>query len=287
VPAVVGLVLAPRQGGPRGATIAITTEDELVENEGFDPAVVRGGSRRPDGRDYRLHPGAGPGAVGRYLVFWPDYCHTWFGCSGASSPRVLAVTGTADAGREQVLEVMETIVRTLRPITNSVPPPQQAPAPAVPATTKALLGTGGSGRAAWELWIEPLDGNAGFAVHFPWVERRLANRGGHWEQLEPGMIQQNGTYTLMDCVSWVPGSGLLLTGLARQEVASVRFELAGQAPVTVPTIRDDERIPWVAYASPKLPAGTRLERVLALDSAGKLIGGEERPYDNDRLCRPR
>jgi hypothetical protein len=34
-------------------------------------------------------------------------------------------------------------------------------------TEKALLGSGGSGRAAWELWIEPLDGNAGFAVHFP------------------------------------------------------------------------------------------------------------------------
>jgi hypothetical protein len=287
VPAVVGLVLVPRSGGPRDATITITTENELVENEGFDATVVRGGSRRPDGRDYRFHPGAGPGAAGRYLVFWPDFCSTWAGCSGASAPRVLAVAGTAGAGREQVLQAMEAIVRTLRPITNSVPPPKQPPAPVVAATTRALLGTGGSGREAWELWIEPLDGNPGLAVHFPWQERRLGKRGGHWEQLEPEMIQRNGTYTLMDCVSWVPGSGLLLTGLARQEVASVRFELAGQAPVTVPTIRDDERIPWVAYASPKLPAGTRLERVLALDSAGKLIGGEERPYDNDRLCRPR
>jgi hypothetical protein len=286
VPAVVGLVLAPRSGGPSDATITISTEDELVEQERFDPAAVRGGSRRPDGRDYRLHPGAGPGAVGRYLVFWPDFCSTWAGCSGASAPRVLAVTGSAGAGGEQVLQVMETIVRTLRPITNSVPPPKQPPAPAVAATTTVLLGAGGSGREAWELWIEPLDGNPGFAVHFPWLERRRGDRGGHWEQLEPGMIQRNGTYTLLDCISWVPGSGVLLTGLARQDVASIRFELAGQAPVTVPTIRDDERIPWVAYASPKLPAGTRLERVLALDAAGKLVGGEERPYDGDPLCRP-
>jgi hypothetical protein len=286
-PAVVGVVLVPRPGGPRDATITVATEGDYSNNEGFDYAVVQGGGRRPDGRQYRLHPGAGPAEVGRYAVFWPDYCHPRIGCSRASFPRVLAVTGSAGSGREQVLQVMETIVRTVRPITNSVPPPK---APAVPAQlnrTKVLLGTGGSGRTAWELGIEPLDGNPGLAVRFPWLERRKADAGRHWEALEPGMIQSNGTYTLVDCYSWVSGSGLLLTGLARKEVASVRFVLAEQPSVTVATFGRDKGLPWVAYASPPLPAGSQLARVFAFDAAGQLVGGEEDPYRGQSLCRPR
>jgi hypothetical protein len=286
-PAVVGVVLVPRPGGPRDATITVATEGDYSNNEGFDDAVVRGGSRRPDGREYRLHPGAGPGEVGRYAVFWPDYCHPRIGCSRASFPRVLEVTGSAGSGREQVLQVMETIVRTVRPITNSVPPPK---APAVPAQlnrTKVRLGTGGSGRTAWELGIEPLDGNPGLAVRFPWLERRKADAGRHWEALEPGMIQSNGTYTLVDCYSWVSGSGLVLTGLARKEVASVRFVLAEQPSVTVATFGRDKGLPWVAYASPPLPAGSQLARVFAFDAAGQLVGGEEDPYRGQSLCRPR
>jgi hypothetical protein len=278
-PTVVGLVLAPRSGKPDGARISITTDD----NPKLDYSIVQGGSRRADGREYRLRPGSGPGEVGRYVVLWPDYCHPQIGCHSAAWPRLLLVAGSASSGREQVLQVMREIATTLRPITNSVRPPSP---PTVPAKTKVLLGKGGSGMTAWEVWIEPLDGNSGFSVHFPWQERRRPNQGWHWESMEPSYIQRDGTYTLMDCFSWMPGSGLLLTGLAREGVASVRFEMAGQPPVTVPTFGRDKRIPWVAYASPPLPAGSRVERVLALDAAGKVIGGEERPYDGP-LCRPR
>jgi hypothetical protein len=284
-PAVVGLVLAPSSGRPRGATITVRTESEHYNNERYDPTVVQG-SRRADGREYRFHPGSGPDDIGRFTVFWPDYCHPLIGCSRASLPRVVAVAGSASSGREAVRQVMESIVTTLRPITNSVPPPPLV-VPTIPARTKVRLAEGGSGRAAWELWIEPLDGNPGFAVHFPWLERRHRNHGWHWEALEPGMIQQRGTYTLTDCLTWVPGSGLLLTGLARKEVASVRFELAGASPVTVPTIGPVGRIPWVTYASPVLPPGSRLERVLALDAAGKPAGGEEDPFRGHSLCRTR
>jgi hypothetical protein len=70
-------------------------------------------------------------------------------------------------------------------------------------------------------------------------------------------------------------------------VAAARFELEGQAPATVATFGRDEDLPWVAFASPVLPAGPRLERVLALDAAGKLVGGEEQPYGREPLCRPR
>lgn len=285
-PAVVGLVLTPRSDRLRGATITIRTESEHSNNERYDSTVVQG-NRRPDGREYRFHRGSGPGDLGRFTVFWPDYCHPLVGCSRASLPRVVAVAGSASSGPEGVRQVMESIVRTLRPITNSVPPPPRPPAPTVPDSTKVRLAEGGSGRTAWELWIEPLDGNPGLAVRFPWAERRTPNGARHWEALEAGMIQQRGTYTLADCLTWVPDSGLVLSGLARKEVASVRFELAGASPVTVPTIGPVGRIPWVAYASPVLPAGSRLLRVLALDAAGKPVGGEEDPYRGQSLCRPR
>jgi hypothetical protein len=55
----------------------------------------------------------------------------------------------------------------------------------------------------------------------------------------------------------------------------------------VATFGRDKDLPWVAFASPVLPAGSRLERVLALDAAGKLVGGEEQPYGREPLCRPR
>jgi len=83
----------------------------------------------------------------------------------------------------------------------------------------------------------------------------------------------------------VPGSGLLLSGLADEDAATVRIELAGQPPVVVPTFGRDKPVPWVAFVSPPLPAGSRLDRVIALDAAGKTIGVQERPYEGMALCR--
>jgi hypothetical protein len=48
--------------------------------------------------------------------------------------------------------------------------------------------------------------------------------------LGPEYIQRDGTPTQMDCFEWMPGSGLLLSGLASKEAAEVRFELQGQPP---------------------------------------------------------
>jgi hypothetical protein len=80
---------------------------------------------------------------------------------------------------------------------------------------------------------------------------------------------------------------LLLSGLAREEVASVRIELAGRAPVTVATFGRDQPVPWVAFVSPPLPAGAQLDRVVALDAAGKTIGIQRRPFQGRTRCRPR
>jgi hypothetical protein len=201
-------------------------------------------------------------------------------------PRVLVVTGAAAdgdaAGREQVLRGMFRIVATMKPITDGRRPP---PVPTVPPDTKVLLGKGGADRAAWEARIEPLRGTAGFSIHFPWQEQREPGKGWHWESLEPERIARDGVYPLMDCLSWVPGSGLLLSGLAPEEVATVRIELAGRAPLVTPTFGRDKPVPWVAFVSPPLPAGSQVDRVVALDAAGTVIGSLEQPYPG-ALCRP-
>jgi hypothetical protein len=279
-PAVVGLVLVPRSGKPEGASITITTDS----NQRLDYALVQGGSRRADGREYRFHRGSAPDDVGRYAVMWPDWCHLGMTCQRSAWPRILLVTGSAPSDHDQVRQVMKRIVGALRPITNSRRPP---PPPTVRAGTKVLLGTGGSGRTAWEARIEPLGGNSGFSIRFPWLQKHgKKGQGMHWESLEPQDIQQQGTWTLMDCLSWwSPGSGVMLSGLARKEVASVRFELEGRAPATVPTFGRDKGLPWVAYVSPTVPTGSRIRRVVALDDAGREVG-EEHAFQGDRLCGP-
>jgi hypothetical protein len=286
-PAVVGVVLVPRSGEPRGAAVTVTTDDRRRSWTAT--------GQRSDGRPYELRHGTGPGEVGQYVFLWPDYCPTRLRCGQDWSDRMrmLLVTGSAApgdaAGRERVRPVMRQVVEAVRPITNAVRPP---PPPSVPARTKVLLGKGGSGAGAWEAWIEPIKGSndsAGFSMHFPWADRRYPDQPKHfhWEKLEPGYLQRDGVYTLMDCLSWAPGSGLLLSGLADEDAATVRIELAGQPPVVVATFGRDKPVPWVAFVSRPLPPGSKLDRVVALDAAGKAIGIEERPYEAMALCRPR
>jgi hypothetical protein len=285
-PAVVGVVLVPRSGEPSGAAITVSTDDRRTS---FSAT-----GQRSDDRPYQLRPGAGPGEVGQYVLLWPDYCPQRLRCSQQPSGRMrmLLVTGVAEpgdaAGSERVRLVMRQVVEAVRPITNALRPP---PPPTVPADTKVLLGKGGSGAGAWEAWIEPIKGNdnsAGFSMHFPWADRRYPDQPKHvhWEVLEPGYLQLDGVYTLVDCLTWAPGSGGLLYGLADEAAATVRIELAGQSPVEVSTFGRDKPVPWVAFVSPPLPAGSKVDRVVALDAAGTVIGSLERPYSGG-LCRSR
>jgi hypothetical protein len=315
---VVGVVLVPRSGELRGAAITVAADPDQPPFYIVD--LQTGASRRADGRLYKLRPGANAGArppllkdaVGRYVIAWPAWPPS---CRPLPVPagqppacaraawRVLLVTGTAAPGDiaggcwrpqhwpgcEQMLEVMRRIVGTVRPIGNAVPPPGAPP-------TMVLLGKGGSGGGAWEAWIEqnigPIQGNnssAGFMLRFPQATPTPAS---HWEQLEPWVIRHGGVYTQRDCLSWLPGSGLLLSGLAREEAASVRIELAGRPPVEVATFGRDQPVPWVAFVSPPLPADTRLDRVVvvALDAAGKTVGTKQRPFGlpwSPPSCRPR
>jgi hypothetical protein len=111
-----------------------------------------------------------------------------------------------------------------------------------------------------------------------------------WHSLEPRYveaIQRDGVYvTHSRCLSWLPGADLVLSGLAREEVASVRIELVGRSPVEVSTFGRDKPVPWVAFVSPPLLSGAKLDRVVALDATGKTIG-TQRSFQGNTLCRPR
>jgi hypothetical protein len=293
---VVGVVLVPRSGQPRGAAITVATDPDQPPFYIVD--LQRSASRRADGRLYKLRPGragataSGKGPVGPYVIAWPVWPDS---CGPLPAPaeqppacaraawRVLLVTGAAApgdvAGVQQVLGVMGQIVGTARPIGNALRPPD----------TRVLLGKGGSGAAAWEAWVEwPIKlgtaTSAGFMVRFP---RATPKPTWHWEQAEPWLIREGGVHTQMDCLSWLPGSGLLVSGLAHKDAASVRIELAGRPPVEVATFGRDQRVPWVGFVSPPLPAGARLERVVALDAAGRTVGTRQRRGLDHPRCRPR
>jgi hypothetical protein len=295
---VVGVVLVPRSGQPPGAAITVAADPDQPLRYTLELQVDA--SQRADGRLYKLRPGragrlaSGRGPVGPYAIAWPAWPPS---CRPLPMPagqppacaraawRVLLVTGAAApgdaAGVQQVLGVMGRIVGSVRPIGNALPPPS-AP------TTKVLLGKGGSGRGAWEAWIAPtplgIGGRAGLMVRFP---RATPKPTWQWHSPEPQSIQRDGvSMTHVDCLSWLPGADLLLSGLAREDVATVRIELAGRPPVEVSTFGRDQPVPWVAFVSPPLRPGARLERVVALDAAGKAIG-TQRPFQGNTLCPPR
>jgi hypothetical protein len=309
---VVGVVLVPRSGQPHGAAVTVTAHDdqELPPQQvsRYTLELQLGASQRADGQLYKLLPGrggrlaSGKGPVGPYVIAWPAWPPA---CRQRPAPagqppacaqaawRVLLVTGAAApgdaAGVQQVLGIMRRIVDTVRPIGNALPPPG-AP------TTKVLLGKGGSGRGAWEAWIGPTPlgigggGPLGFMVRFPRATPRPPRPTWQWHSLEPRYveaIQRDGVYvTHSRCLPWLPGGDLVLSGLAREDAASVRIELVGRSPVEVSTFGRDKPVPWVAFVSPPLPPGAKLDRVVALDAAGKTIG-TQRPFQGNTLCRPR
>jgi hypothetical protein len=186
-------------------------------------------------------------------------------------------------GQEQVLQAMRQILAELQPITNTMP----VSGARIPAETRLLLGTGGSGRTAWELWIEPLGSEGpGIGLHFPWRQQQRPSTGVGWEPLSGYALQRTATQTSASCLSWAPRSkAVLVSGVARDDVVAVQIQLWGRAPCTWPPSEPTSRSHWSPSPPPPLPAGTKLHRIVAYDASGRQISKESSNHGREALCR--
>jgi hypothetical protein len=267
-----GVELKPMSQAPSDATITVTTD-------GHEPNW-HGASRRPDGRAFRLRPGSDGGDVGQYAIQWSSYCRrdpvtilTWT-CSGPPRARTLLITGyaTGDAeAREQVEQAMQHIAIGVQPITNALPPP---PIPTDRLLTRVLLGKGGQGPTSWEAWLEPRGGKPGFTVRFPHAG---SARVSQWQTFQPSSLNGQGSWSILQCLSWMPRRGVIIVGLTRTDTTTVQIELNKQPLIQVPVFGRERSLPVVAFASPRLgPAMVEVNRITALDAASRMLGSENR-----------
>ena len=237
----------------------------------------QGAGRATPGRA-ALHPGSRFGKRrGRPLhPPWAEYpCDETETCTTPRDHHIrgLLVTGVAapgdPAGREQVRQAMKQVAISVRPITNALVPP---PAATVPADTKVLIGTGGSGDMVREAWTSRWAATPGSACTSPRHARRQPGTGRCWGPSTSSGTAPQPRWTALDgcpglvcsCPAWP----------ARRRPRSGSSSRANPR-VTVATFGRDKQLPWVAYTSPVLPAGSRVERVVGLDSAGSHIGHAE------------
>jgi hypothetical protein len=77
-------------------------------------------------------------------------------------------------------------------------------------TGRWLLGTGGSGRVAWEAYVRQDRVEAGLELHFPYLKVK-PGRGVHNEDVDAyGMLANGELPMLQDGLSWLPGGGVTL-----------------------------------------------------------------------------
>jgi hypothetical protein len=272
LPMNMGVALRPQSATPSGATITVTTDPR-------EPSW-QGASRRPDGRAFQLRPGSGRGKVGQYAIQWSSYCRRdpanvliWT-CSGPPQPRTLLITGyaTGDAeARQQVQQAMQQIAMSVEPITNALAP---LSIPTDRLQARVLLGKGGQGPTSWEAWLERRGGKPGFTLRFPHARPAPVS---HWQELDPSTLNAQGTSSILQCLSWTPDRGVIIVGLARADTATVQIELNKQPLIQLPVFGRERSLPVVAYASPRLgPAMVLVNRITAVDAAGRMLGSENR-----------
>jgi hypothetical protein len=103
--------------------------------------------------------------------------------------QVLLISGRSLRGQTsfhpQVARALRQLVDTVRPITNALPGGDLAQMDLVIIHLRhpVLLGSGGSGTAAWKAHLEEVGYSYGFGLHFPRVERK-PRQGVHWEAQE-------------------------------------------------------------------------------------------------------
>jgi hypothetical protein len=305
-----GVLLGPKGPAPHGLTIALgTVLLSPAQYPGLAPAgrprrpslryhvlddqgSPLGHGRRPDGRHYVWQTKPDPYIIGDYAIAWPYYCPQGVACPADARWRVLLISGMSRRGQTSfhphAERALRQLVDTARPITNALPGGDLAQVDSVIPQPRGtvLLGSGGSGKAAWKAYLEEMDHSYGFGLHFPWLERK-PGRGVRWEGLEVEFLQRDAVYVISNCLSWVRGSGLLVFGPVRKDVTAVRVELAGQPPQVVPTFGHDKPAAWAAYVTPPLPAGATVVRVVALNAAGQTVGTALHPFGGMQPCRPR
>jgi hypothetical protein len=249
-----------------------------------DDSRTLGRGRRPDGRPYVWRTRLAPLEVAEYAVAWPYRCRPGEACPPTARWRVLVVHATSAEGaatRQRVLEVVRRIVETARPVTNALPgggPPGLVDTAVTPVEGHWLLGTGGSGRGAWQVYVRH-GGDAGnedvFELHFPSRKTR-PGVGVHAEDIEPTFLLNGQLGLFRDCLSWLSPQVGLLSGAVPENVTEVRIELAGQPPLTTRAFGHDQPARWAAFVSPPLARGTSVTRVVALDASGRTVAESER-----------
>jgi hypothetical protein len=306
-----GVLLGPKGPAPHGLTISLgTVLLSPAQYPGLAPAgrprrpslryhVLNdqgsplGHGQRPDGRPYVWQTKPDPYIIGEYAIAWPYHCPNGVACPPDARWRVLLISGRSVRGQTsfhpQVARALRQLVDTVRPITNALPGGDLAQVDLVLIHLRGpvLLGSGGSGKAAWKAYLEEVGYSYGFELHFPLVERK-PRRGVHWEAQEAAFsqLQHHALSVGSTCLSWVRGSGLLLFGPVRRDVTAVRVELSGQPPRVVPTFGHDKPAAWAAYVTQPLPPGFRVVRVVALNAAGQTVGTVDNPLGRTRPCRP-
>ena len=245
-----------------------------------DDAAPLGRGRRPDGRAYVWQTRLAANQVARYAIAWPYHCTPDEACPPGARWRALIVdggTGEGSATRERVLAVVRRIVDTVRPVTNALPSgaPGTIDLAVPPVKGRWLLGTGGHGQGAWRVYVRQGSGDV-FELHFP-ARTTRPGTGVHAEGIEPTYYLVGGQLAVLrDCLSWLSPQVGLVSGGVPESVTEVRIELAGRPAVTVRTFGHDRPARWAAYVSPPLPRGTRVTRVVALDTNGRMVAESER-----------
>jgi hypothetical protein len=286
-------IMSPRQypGGPPGPDPGASVTGGPGAFELDDAGGPLGRGRRPDGRPYVWRTSLRADEAGEYAIAWPYHCSRTVACPPAAPWRVLVVRGDSLGGdpavKERVLAVVRLVVDTARPITNALPggDPAHVDPMVRPVTGRWLLGTGGSGRAAWRAYVVQHPTEEEFELHFPYLERQPGPGGFHAEDIDVRGMLANGELPMMnDCLSWLPQGGVILSGLVPENVVLVRVELEGRGPWLFPTFGRDKPPAWAAYVSSPLPADSRLVRVVALDAQDREVATATPGPTGPRLC---
>jgi hypothetical protein len=224
----------------------------------------RSSGRRADGRAFTV--GDQGGVVG-YLIAWPYRCGSGSPCPEAARWRVLRldVEGTGRQEGLKVRRVARSLVESIRPITNALPPggATVTEEPGLFADAPVVVGRGGEGDYAWEMLARKGSGKE------YWIETRRQN--GDLFMGESFTEHDNKNVASIHCApSRERVTAMLVSGLGSEAVAKVVLEVQGSSPVEVPTFRK-KGYPFTFWVIAPLPPQARPVSFTSFDAAGQQV----------------